>query len=459
MSVSQDKTPQQRAEERAARFLANPALVAFEASGRRWLPSAHLRLLCRKLVDVAAGRCRRLIVEMPPRHGKSETVSRWFPAWYLRLYPDRRIMLSSYEANYAAHWGEMAKISWRDMGPLFGGVSPLMRERSDWWVIQGHGGGMVTAGIGGALTGKGANIGIIDDPVKNAEQAFSKAWREQCWHWYVSTFLTRLEPGGAVILMQTRWHEDDLAGRIQKREPGEWEVLSLPAIAETRDAMGRAPGAALWPARFDLASLEQRKREMGERWFSALYQQRPLPAESAVDRAWFRIVDALPCAATQRTRAWDLAATAKKQADYLCGAKLYRCGAVWVIADIVRRQIGPAHVTPLLRTVAEQDGTGTHVVVEQEPAASGKIAAHNITSALSGFSVRSVNPAGDKLLRATPFLDQCRAGNVVLLRAAWNDVFLDEVSVFPNGEHDDVVDACAHAFNSLCSNAGVQLSF
>lgn len=437
------------AERRIGRLLANPAAVAFEASKHRWLPRRHLRYLARRLRAVAAGECKKLMIFMPPRHGKSETVSRWFPAWYLRMFPRNRVMLASYEASFAAHWGEQARGAWSEMGPLFQSSATLARDRADWWMIEGTGGYMTTVGVGGPLTGKGANIGIIDDPIKNAEEAFSKAHRERLWNWYLSTFLTRLEPGGAQVIMLTRWHEDDLAGRLLKREGKDWEVIRFPAIAGENDQLGRALGEALWPSRFSTTALAEIRASIGGRWWSALYQQDPLPAESAASRGWFQIVDRPPLDPSRRIRAWDLAATAKKQADYLCGAKMFKCGNFFVVADVIRRQIGPAHVAPLIRTTAEQDGGGVQVLVEQEPAASGKIASHAITSGLAGFNVRTVIPSGDKLLRATPFLDQCRAGNVVLLRGSWNDAFLDEVTQFPNGEHDDVVDACAHAFNAM----------
>lgn len=450
------------AERRLGRFLSNPAAVAYETSKHRWHPRRHLRHLSRELRRVAQGKTNRLMVFMPPRHGKSETVSRWFPAWYLNVFPDRRIMLASYEASFASHWGEQARGSWNEMRNIFGGELTLSRDRSDWWMIAGHGGYMTTTGVGGPLTGKGANLGIIDDPIKNADEAFSKAYRERLWNWYLSTFLTRLEPGGAIVVMLTRWHEDDLAGRLLKREGqvkdgGIWKVVSLPALAGEADPIGRLQGEALWPSRFPVAELAKIRTSIGDRWWSALYGQDPQPMDSAARREWFSVIDRVPDGVTKRIRGWDLAATVSKQADYLCGAKLYRAGNLFVVADVVRRQIGPAHVAPLIRSTAEQDGASVSVVVEQEPAASGKIAANVITSALSGFPVRTVVPSGDKLLRATPFLDQCRAGNVVLLRGSWNDAFLDEVTQFPNGEHDDVVDACAHAFNAMTASRSMVL--
>ena len=176
------------------------------------------------------------MVTLPPRHGKSQLISQYFPAWYLGTFPDRRTILTSYEAGFAAGWGRRARDVLEEFGPEVFEVS--VREDSsaaDRWDINGHVGGMITAGVGGAITGRGADLLIIDDPVKNSEDAASKTMRDKAWEWYQSTAYTRLEPGGAIILVMTRWNEDDLAGRILKESQtgGEkWEVMNLPAIAE-----------------------------------------------------------------------------------------------------------------------------------------------------------------------------------------------------------------------------------
>ena len=161
------------------------------------------------------------------------------------------------------------------------------------WDIQGHTGGMVTAGVGGPITGKGADILIIDDPVKNAEEANSQTYRDKTWEWYQSTAYTRLEPNGSIILIMTRWHEDDLAGRILHQidqDKGEqWEIINLPAIAEDHDILGRNIGEPLWPGRYDLNELERIKYTTGSYWWSALYQQRPQPPEGGLlKRSWIK---------------------------------------------------------------------------------------------------------------------------------------------------------------------------
>lgn len=438
--------------------LPGPALFARIVSGGKWTRSAHLDYVSNALNDVAEGRCKRLMIFMPPRHGKSELVSRYFPAYVLRQYPRKRVILTSYEASFAEHWGEQARDIWIRAGAIDGKSCRLKKSRGNWWSIPGDEGYMTTAGVGGPITGKGMDVGIIDDPIKNAEEAYSATRREAIWNWYLSTFTTRLEPGGSIILMMTRWHDDDLAGRLLKREPDKWLVIRLPAIAEENDEIGRAPGEALWHERFPVDALEP-YREASTRWWSAMYQQRPLAAEGSVaKREWFSIIDAMPAGIRNAARAWDLAATASAKADFLCGTKLERVGGLFVISDVSRARLGPAEVLGRLQSVSRQDGPTVRIGVEQEPGASGKITVAHIASELAGYRIQALAPSGSKEFRALPFLDQARAGNVKLLRAAWNDAFLAEIDSFPVGEHDDQVDTAAYAFNMVAPPPFVGIS-
>lgn len=216
-----------------------PAGFAHRVSGGKWVCPPHLDLLNRKLMGVATGEITRLLVTMPPRHGKSEFISKYFPAWYLGTFPDRRFVLTSYEADFAMSWGRKVRDLLQQHGESYFGITIRPdTTAANRWTIAGRAGGMDTSGVGGPLTGKGADVLVIDDPVKNAEEAGSETYRNKAWDWYTSTAYTRLEPGGAVILIQTRWHEDDLAGRIlsQVGAGGEpWHVLSMPALSDTQE--------------------------------------------------------------------------------------------------------------------------------------------------------------------------------------------------------------------------------
>ncbi len=263
------------------------------AWGNRWRSAPHLEVLNHRLMQVAWREVRRLLVTMPPRHGKSLLGSEIFPAWYLGWNPDHRYMLASYEANFAASWGRKARALLQRFGPSHFEVA-VSRESSaaSEWGIAGHRGGMSTAGVGGAFTGKGADILGIDDPIKNAEEANSFIIRQKIWEWYLSTAYTRLEPEGAVIVIQTRWHDDDLAGRILKAagENGEqWEVLDFPALAEDDDPLGRDPGAALWPERYSRETLLGIRDVEGDYFFESLYQGRPPSKQGKIFAPeWFR---------------------------------------------------------------------------------------------------------------------------------------------------------------------------
>jgi hypothetical protein len=268
----------------------SPAGFAWYASDGQWILAPHLKLLSQKIVGVATGQIPRLIVTMPPRHGKSELISKYTPAWFLGAFPDKKVMLASYADTFAAQWGRKSRDLLEEFGPKVFGVSINQESKSGahWEVGRRKDGKkaegvMVTAGVGGGLTGKGAHLLIIDDPVKNSEEAQSETTRQAHHDWWKSTARTRLQKGAGVILVMTRWHEDDLAGRLiaDELEGGDqWEVLNLPAICEVEnDLIGRSAGEPLWPEMFDLESLEQTKRAMGNYWFSSMYQQRPAPAD------------------------------------------------------------------------------------------------------------------------------------------------------------------------------------
>lgn len=235
----------------------------------------------RALMEMETGSIDRLMVFMPPRHGKSYLISQHYPAWYLGTHPDNKVIMTSHTHSLASGFSAAARDLLIEYGPEHFGVEVSKDVRSkEEWQIEGHRGGLKAAGVGGPIVGSGADLFIIDDPVKNDEQAISPVYREKVWNWWQSTASTRLEPHGRVALMNTRWHDDDLAGRLLKHEGrvedgGRWTVLSLPAIAEQNDQMGREPGEPLWPERWPLRVLEQTRKDKTDYWWAAMYQQRP----------------------------------------------------------------------------------------------------------------------------------------------------------------------------------------
>lgn len=220
------------------------------------------------------------MVFMPPRHGKSEIISRGFPSWYLGRNPKEKVILTSYSANLAYDFSRTARNKMRDWSEeIFGQTLATDSSKIKEWNIADYGGGLTAAGVGGSITGKGANVAIIDDPVKNWEDAQSKTIREKNWDWYQSTLYTRLAPEGSIVLVMTRWHKDDLAGRLLDNQD-DWTVLRLKALASGGGPLNRNEGEALWPDRFDRERLEEIKNTIGSTMWKSLYQQEP-PEEIA----------------------------------------------------------------------------------------------------------------------------------------------------------------------------------
>ncbi|MFF1444126.1 terminase large subunit domain-containing protein [Streptomyces sp. NPDC058295] len=252
--------------------------------------AAHLDLIDRVFRDIARGRPRKVLITMPPRHGKSRRAARWAPLWYLSRHPDHRVMIASYSADLADDHGRWIRDAINTYGPAIGLslhagskaanrfdlANPETGERLE--------GGLVTAGVGGGLTGKGAHLAVVDDPIKDAADAESPTMRKRLWDWWTSVLNTRIEPGGSIIVIQTRWHEDDLAGRILAGEDAsDWTILDLPAICDSEDdPLEREIGRPLWPLRYGIKALEKIRRAVGERVWWSLYQQKPRPLEGGV---------------------------------------------------------------------------------------------------------------------------------------------------------------------------------
>lgn len=419
----------------------------------------HLQVLIGELEKVEATPGDRVVIVMPPRHAKTTTASEAFPVWCLKRHPNWRVMGASYAQSLANRISRRARrIAGEELA-----VSPDRDAVEEWETTAG--GGYRAVGVGGGVTGHGADLIIIDDPVKSREQADSPAYREKVWDWWKDDIYTRLEPGGRVVLIQTRWHEDDLSGRILADDPKGWRIVHFPAIATGAD--WRETGEALWPDRFDRDALEGIKRTLGPRGFSALYQGNPIPEEGAMfKREWFRVSESAPSDITRTVRYWDLAATeARKGADpdYTVGAKLGMGadGKVWIL-DVRRLRGTPFAVKELVKHTARTDGREVEVIIEQEPGSSGKIVVDDFVRALVGFYAQGNRETGDKVSRARPLASQAEIGNVWIYSGEWVRQFLDEFEAFPYGAHDDQVDATTGAFNRLAMSvqavAGVEAS-
>lgn len=431
----------------------------------------HIDNLHGFLQRVANGEIKRLMVFMPPRHSKSETVSRLFSAYYLLMHPNRFVGITSYTADLAYTLSRNARDYYQRGG---GTLSQEAFAVSHW--ETGKGGGLWAAGVGGGIMGKGFHCGIIDDPIKDAEEAQSTTIRDKIKDWYSSTFYTRQEPAASIIVIQTRWHPDDLAGWLLSKEsdepePEHWHIVDFPAIAEplptfpsacTIEADWRKEGEALCPERYPIEKLRKIENRIGPYFFAALYQQRPFTrAGGLFPRERFEIVGAAP-AGMHRVRFWDLAATQAtrgKDPDYTAGALVGIWDGVYYILDMLRLRGEPKAVEDLLKQTAALDGRSVRIHIEQEGGSSGKIAIdHYLRHILVGYTATGETTEGkSKTLRADPVSSAAAAGNVKLVKGVWNAAFLDEIELFPNGMHDDQVDALSGAVKMLTGGTTLRI--
>lgn len=440
----------------------NDTLSVPDPEFENWLPCvmptwtwtwSHQLLIYEKLRAMTVGDLKRLMIFMPPRHSKSETVTVHYAAWRMVREPSINVIIACYNQRLANRFSR--KIRRAALNNI-----ALSKDRNavDEWETAA-GGTLCSVGVGAGVTGFGAQLVIIDDPVKNRSEAESIVYRENVWDWFNDDLYTRLEPGAAVILIQTRWHDDDLAGRlIREMEVGgeHWEILKLPALAEQSpeniftDPLGRREGEALCPERYTSEDLLRIKRKLGSYAFSALYQQSPVPRDGGLfKRRWFtHIVDKAPDG-LQWCRAYDLAVSTATSADYTAS---FRCakdqsGNVYIADGFRGRLEFPDQRRYVIERMLAEKSTA-HVI---EEALHGKAFVQDLRRErkLTGIPLRSVRVDTDKFTRALAWANLAESGNVILVRGAWIDEFIDEVCRFPGGRFDDQIDAVSLAIRSL----------
>lgn len=405
-------------------------------------PARHHRLVINELEKVAAGETKRLALFMPPGSAKSTYGSILFPPWLLSAAPNKSIIAASHTAELAERWGRKVRNMVEQEASLLGfSVSADNKAAGRWETSAG--GEYYAAGVGGSVTGRRADLAIIDDPVRSREDADSETIREKQWEWYKFDLATRLKPDAAVILIQTRWHEDDLAGRLLASEGDRWRVVSLPMEAEADDPLGREPGEALWPEWFNDEMRSDAKRDA--RLWSALYQQRPAPEEGDYFKAeWFRPVPKLPDPKTLRVYGGSDYAVTADGGDYTVHAvigvdpedriyilDLWRKQAssdVWIgsFCDLVltHKPIGWAEETGQINA-----GVGPFLTREQR---NRRAYVHR-----EQFPTR-----GDKAVRAQSIRGRAALAGIYYQQdAPWWPDLRSELLSFPAGKHDDQVDA------------------
>ncbi len=438
----------------------------------RYVWYKHCQVLADVLQRVADGELRRVMVFMPPRHGKSELVSRLFSAYYLYRHPGRFVGINSYAADLAYTFSRSARDNFTRSGGAIRDDAGAVKH----WLTTADG-GLWAAGVGGPITGKGFNLGIIDDPLKNAEEASSETIRAKHKDWYGSTFYTRLEPAGSLVVVQTRWNEDDLSGYLlseERDEPERWHIVNMPAIAEdepqefppscTIEPDERLPGEPLNPERYPLARLNTIAAKIGEYFFGSLYQQRPTPKSgNFFKREWFKPTPIAPLY-SDRVRYWDIsAAKSGGTGDWSVGTLVARdTQGRYYIEDVQRFQRQPFERNKEIKRIAATDKDRLEPLANQptiyieQPPGLGIEASDNLIRELAGYIVYADPVRKDKETRAEPFKAQCQAGNVFVVTADWNRTWYAELESFPNGKHDDQVDSASSGFLKLATRVTVE---
>jgi predicted phage terminase large subunit-like protein len=395
----------------------------------------------------------------PPGSAKTTFVSRLFPAWYFASKPHSSIIGASHTMELSETNSTYIQRAIRDNADLLA-YQLLNDARGNWETNNDC--RYRAIGVGGAITGFRADIAIIDDPIRGRMEADSTIARAHLWDWYGADLLTRLKPQGAIVLIATPYHEDDLMGRLLRTEASEWKILRLPAIAEDNDPLGRHPGEPLWaddPAYGYSARLLERRDQceregLSRDWYSQ-YQCAPRPPEGAMFKpAQMPVLEYLPALIKSASvRAWDLASSST--GDYTVGLKLALRAEdrLPIVVDVRRMRGRPDEVRRLVKTVAEADGRETKIMLPQDPAQAGADQVQSFIEMLAGFRVEAVRMSGSKEIRADAVASQCNIGRIGMLRASWNAALIDELGSFPLGAHDDQVDALSLAFSKQAAEA------
>ena len=442
---------------------------------RGWAPAAHHRLIIDAVEDVLQGKINRLMINAPPGSAKSTYTSELLPAHILARKPGFNLIGASNTSTLAEDFSERT-LSLIDGQPEL--VPFRLRKRSAPLWTTSNRGRYRAAGVGVAIAGNRADGVLIDDPVKSREAAESETQREKTWQWFMSDLRTRLKPGAWIIVIMTRWHEDDLGGRLLERQKGLWTVLNLPAQAYgldpdtglvPPDPLGRAPGQWLWGDDAygygeALRIIRNEYEQAGAmRDWEALYQGRPTAGEGTVFKvAKLEVTDEYPAKTYNIVRAWDLAATKKMgtaDPDWTVGVLIMRTAENrYIILDVVRLRGGPEEVEQAILDTARLDGKRVAISIPQDPGQAGKSQAQQLVKKLAGYKVTATVESGDKSTRAAPAAAQVNVGNVAMVRASWNAAFRAECASFPGGTHDDQVDAFSRGFSMVALNRPLVIS-
>lgn len=406
----------------------------------------HVTHLSDALMDLESGKNDRLVVCMPPRHGKTALATTKFPAWYLGKNPDHRVILAAHTADLAWTFSRQVRNEFSEYGEeVFGQRISQDSKAKQAWDIKGRKGGIVAAGVGGPLTGRGADLLCIDDPVKDEVAASSPTTRERIWNWYRQVARTRLHPGGKIVVIMTRWNELDLVGKILAEGGDGWRVISLPALAEDNDELGRSPGEALWPTRYSETELKSIRRDIGSYAFASLYQQRPSPPEGAlVKKSHLRYYLELPDDFDSVIQVWDCAVEAKDTSSFVVGQVWGRKGPHRYLLDQFRSRVDILGTMVAIKNMRKKWPRARSTYIEKK--ANGAPVIQILNKQLD--SLIAFDPKGSKEQRLNACLPLFEGGNIYLPDssiAPWVNDLVYELVTFPHGVNDDQVDCLSMA--------------
>ena len=424
-----------------------------------WVDAPHLDYLCSRAEAVCGGKLRRLIINIPPGYAKSWIFSRCLPSWFLMRFPRREFMLLSYGDDLATEHSSAARSMFGEYAPLMtgSGMAKDSKSVSRWMVDMGdgkRGGGMTSCGIGSSVTGRRADLIVIDDPYKNWDEANSQVVRERVWDSYRSVIRSRLRPNGCIIVIQTRWHKDDLTGRLLTHAGGmKWELCKLPARAVAGDMLGRVPGEALWPGMYDDMELHEIEGDIGPIFWACQFQQQPEEPEGRLfKKAWFRYWYAEGgdyCLETDSgllryskgdcyvVQTVDPNLTDASSSDYFCQAAWALCpGGEILLLAVQRERIETTEHVDEVGAFYDRHGAACILL-------SKRSSGMNLFQELEdlGYSLEEIVEDVSKLSRSVVVMRKYRRGEVYHLRdAVWIGDVEGELKEFPGGKNDDFVD-------------------
>ena len=408
----------------------------------------HHALMAKKFQDVVDGKCKRLIINLAPRHTKSELASYLLPAWFLGKYPHKKVIQCSNTAELAVGFGRKVRnlVGSEQYSKIFPGVALSADSKAAGRWATSHGGDYFAIGVGGTVTGKGADLLIVDDPHSEQEARLAQgdpSVFDGVYEWYTSGPRQRLQPGGAIIIVQTRWSDKDLTGKVLKSDSTDWEVIELPAIMPS--------GKPLWPEFWSLGELLALKEELPPYKWNAQYQQKPTGEEGAiVKRDWWQVWEReRPPKCDFIIQSWDTAFTKSQRADYSA------C-TTWGIFNLDE---DPDNVNIIMLDAwkdklefPELKDTAKRFYDEWQPDAciiEAKAAGAPLIFELRrmGVMVSDYTPTrgNDKFVRINSVTDLFRSGRVWAPETKWADEVIEEMARFPNAEHDDLVDSTVQA--------------